>query len=408
MNVFVLGGYGKTGLPAIKLLAKSDLVNKIAIAGRNLERAEKVAIELGQKAIAVQVDGSDEQQLSSLLKGYDFLVNAATNEVVLPAIRTAIQNRAHYCDMAWAGILEQALQLNPEAEAAGITAIVATGISPCITNLMGVYLTHQLDEVEQLLIGRSELIDFAKGQDPTPDLWLEDPPNILSELQSFRPFIGWLLKRLQDDGTRTAIEPKEGKWVEVDPLKSGLEVPLAQGGKQITRPYFSSDDIWGMLPTDISKIKPVEMWFSPFSNQLDGILREQALAVLGGDISAETATSTFYNIIQDDPERWLTFEENLVRVSKVWVRALGNKDGRAARCDCWFTAPMWYVNGYYLTSVALVAAVLMVMRGEVSKRGVMTAEKTFEPLSFLDEVATLIPDLLPQREMIDESFEWLE
>jgi len=38
----------------------------------------------------------------------------------------------------------------------------------------------------------------------------------------------------------------------------------------------------------------------------------------------------------------------------------------------------------------------------------MTVETAFEPLPFLDEVASLIPDSLPDGKMIDESFEWLE
>ena len=54
MKVFALGGYGKVGLPAIKLLAQSDLVSKIAVAGRSLERAEKAATEVGEKGVAFQ------------------------------------------------------------------------------------------------------------------------------------------------------------------------------------------------------------------------------------------------------------------------------------------------------------------------------------------------------------------
>ena len=53
MKVFVLGGYGIVGLPAIKLLAQSDLITKIAVAGRSLERAEKAATEIGEKAISL-------------------------------------------------------------------------------------------------------------------------------------------------------------------------------------------------------------------------------------------------------------------------------------------------------------------------------------------------------------------
>jgi hypothetical protein len=408
MKVFVLGGYGKTGISAIQLLAESNLVSEIAVAGRNLERAEKFAAEVGEKAIAVRADGTNEQELTSLFAGYNMIVNAATNDAVLPSIRAAIHNRAHYCDMAWAGILEQAGQLGPEAEVAGIAAIIATGISPCISNLMGVHAAHQLDEVQQLQIGRADIFNFQSGRELSPRQWLEDPNESLTALQEFRSFIGWLLQRVQDDGVRRVLIYQNGGWVEVNPLKSGLEVPLAQGGRTTSRPYMSGDDFWGMLPGFPYKVKPVEMSFSPFPPQLGAVLQELALGVLEEKIDAEAAISTFYDTIQGDPHRWLTPPDDYVAPAKLWINALGRKDDQASRCSCWFTAPMWDVNGYFLTSVALVAAVLKVLRGEIKTRGVIMAEKAFEPLSFLDETAALMPDLLPKGEIIAESFEWLE
>jgi hypothetical protein len=85
MKVFALGGYGKVGFPAIKLFAKSDLVTEIAIVGRSLERAQKAATEIGEKAIVVHADGTDEEKLTSLLAGYDIIMNAAIDEAVLPS-----------------------------------------------------------------------------------------------------------------------------------------------------------------------------------------------------------------------------------------------------------------------------------------------------------------------------------
>ena len=117
MKVFTLGGYGTVGFPAIKLLAQSDMITEIAIAGRNLEQAEKAAKEIGKKAIAVQADGTDEQELVLRLEGYDVIMNAALNGTVLPTMRAAIRTRTHYCDANV--VVEQALQLASEAEAAG-------------------------------------------------------------------------------------------------------------------------------------------------------------------------------------------------------------------------------------------------------------------------------------------------
>ena len=128
MRVFALGGYGKVGFPAVELLAQSDLITGIAIAGRSLGSAEKAAAAIGQKAIAVQADGTDEQTLIPHLAGYDIIMNSATDESVLPAIRAAIRTGTHYCD-ANVFVIEQALQLASEAKAAGITSVLATPLS---------------------------------------------------------------------------------------------------------------------------------------------------------------------------------------------------------------------------------------------------------------------------------------
>lgn len=92
----------------------------------------------------------------------------------------------------------------------------------------------------------------------------------------------------------------------------------------------------------------------------------------------------------------------------MWVRAVGRKEGRAARCTCWLTAPTWNVGGWLLTSAALVVAAHKILHGEVQERGFMTAETAFEPLTFFDKVASLMPDPPPDGRLIGESFEWLE
>jgi len=406
MKVFALGGYGKVGFPAIKLLAQSDLVSEIAIVGRSLERAEKAATEIGKKAIAVHADGTDEQKLTLLLAGYDIIMNSATDETVLPTIRAAIRTGTHYCDAN--GVVEQALQLASEAEAVGITSIVANGIAPGISNLMGVHVARQLEEVEQLQLGFADIFNWQSGRELTPRQWLEEPRQSLIALHEFRPFIAMVLQGVQKNGIRTVCIYHDGRWGETDPVRNGLDVPLTQGGTITSYPYASSDPLWGSLPHDLSTVSPVEIFLSPFPPQLHDLLREHALRVLGGNIDSETATNSFYDTVESDPHRWLTLPDDFVPIPKMWVRSVGRKEGRAARYSCWFTASMWNVGGYFLTGVALAVAVGKILRGEIGERGVMTAETAFEPLPFLDEVAALMPDSLPDGKLIGESFEWLE
>ena len=189
MKVFALGGYGKVGFPAIKLIAQSDLVTEIAIVGRSLEHAEKAAREIGEKAIAVHADGTDEQELTLQLAGYDIIMNAAYNGTVLPTIRAAIRTGTHYCDANV--VIEQALQLASEAETIGITAIVANGIAPCISNLMGIHVARQLEEVEQLQVGIAWILDFQSGRELIPRQWLKGQRRTLPSCMSLGRSLPW-------------------------------------------------------------------------------------------------------------------------------------------------------------------------------------------------------------------------
>ena len=158
----------------------------------------------------------------------------------------------------------------------------------------------------------------------------------------------------------------------------------------------------------LSRVSPVELLLSPFPPRLHDLLREQALRVLDGQVDADSAVRAFYDTIAQDPHRWLTLPEDYVSTPKMWVRAVGRKDGRAARATCWFTPAMWNVGGYFLTSVALAAAVRKILRGEIRERGVIAAETAFQPLSFFEEVAALLPDPPLDGKLIGESFDWLE
>jgi len=401
-------GYGKVGLPANKLLAQTDLVTEIAIVGRNLEHAQKAATEIGEKAIAIQADGADEQKLTSLMEGYDLVVNAAGNEFVLPSIRAAIQNSAHYCDAAFGDVLEQALQLASQAEVVDITAIAANGVHPSITNLMGVHVARQLQEVEQLQLGDASMYEFQLGKDLTPRQWLEEPGQSLATLHEFTGTIAWMLQIVQENGIKTVLDYQDGQWVDLDPIRYGVDVPLFHGGTIIAYPYLSSDPLFRSLPSDLARVLPVEMLFSPLPPQLHDVLRKLSLRVLEGNIDPDAAIDSFIDTAKSDPHRFLTLPDNFVPIPKTWARAVGRKEGRAARFSCWLTAPMWDVGGYFLTSVALVVAVLKILRGEIRERGVMTAETAFEPQSFFDEVVAVLPEPPPDGKLLGESFEWLE
>jgi hypothetical protein len=273
---------------------------------------------------------------------------------------------------------------------------------------MGVHVARHLQEVEQLQLGDASMFDFQSGKDLTPRQWLEEPVQSLTALHDFTGGIEWMLQIVQESGTKTVLDYQHGKWVDLDPIRFGLDVPLSHGGTIIAYPYLSSDPLFGSLPRDLARVSPVEMLFSPLPPQLHDVLRELSLLVLEGNIDPDAAINSFLDTAGSDPHRYLTLPDDFVPIPKTWARAVGRKEGRAARFSCWLTTPMWEVGGYFLTSVALVVAVHKILRGDLRERGVMTAETAFEPQSFFDEVITVLPEPPPDGKLIGESFEWLE
>lgn len=408
MKVFILGGYGAVGIQSAKLLARSDLVTEIALAGRNIERAQQIATEIGKKARAVQVNGADSELLSSLVAGYDILINVASNQVALPALEAAIRTGIHYCDIGWGkDFITSMLELTDKARQSGINAIICNGAAPCLTNLMSVHAVNQLDETEQIQGGMS--IVFEGTRVLTPQQWLENPKESLTVLQQFRPFLNWMAEVAHQSKSRTALTYQDGYWVEMDPLTNGLQVPLPHGGMVTAYPYVSIDPLFGSWPDDLATTSPVEMYFTPFPPQLHDFYRELIKRVSAGEIDPKSSINTFFETVEADPDRWLSVTDDFVAYPLDMVTAVGRKEGRAARYSCWLLPSMWIEkNAQHITSAPLTVTVLRILRGEIHEKGVNTAEKLFEPLPYLNEVASLLPELSPDGKILGESFDWLE
>ena len=410
MKVFALGGYGAVGLTVAEMLAENDMVSEIALAGRSGEIAEQAATEISDKARAVQVDGTDEKQLASVVAGYDIIVNTANNQVALPALHAAVRAGAHYCDAGFGrDFIAQMTEFAAEARDADITAIICSSIAPGVTNLMGVHAADQLDETEQLQGGRSWIFEFGGTGGLAPQQWLENPKESLTVLHKFRPFIAWMIGLAQGTESRTVRAYQDGRWVDEDPIKSGLQAPLPGGGTVTAYPYGSYDPLWDSLPHDLSRAQPVQVWLSPFPPQLHDLFREQTFRSATGNLDPETAVSSFYETVEHDPSRWLTVADDFVAFPPDWVTAVGSKEGRAARYSCWLVPAMWIDrNSRLVVGAPLAVAALRILRGEVRERGVTTAETAFDPLPFFDEVASMMPDSPPDGRLIGESLDWLE
>ena len=76
MKVLVLGGCGAQGTFATRELAVSDEVSELIIGDYNVERARRVASEIGSEKLGVEkVDVRDRGALVDLMRKVDVVVN---------------------------------------------------------------------------------------------------------------------------------------------------------------------------------------------------------------------------------------------------------------------------------------------------------------------------------------------
>lgn len=207
------------------------------------------------------------------------------------------------------------------------------------------------------------------------------------------------------------LDHHEGQWAEVNPLLSGVVVPddsHKRDGRVLCYPYVSFESFWGSIPTDFGDVPPVEMWFSTLPPEPNAVLRDQALRLLEQRTDPETAIGTLFDGIDLDLQRWLTVPDDYTPIPTMWLRAVGYKQGRLAYHDCWLPASASKLGGGFLTSSALTAAALKILRGDVTERGIMTAEHAFDPQSFFKEIAQLLPEPPPHGQLVGESLHWLD
>lgn len=141
------------GRRAVSDLASKSAVEKIVIADYNVEAAEKLALELGDKCSAVKVDANDHNSLVEAVKGHDVALGTIGpfykyEKKVASACIEAGVNYVSICDDYDAAM--DFMTLDEDAKKAGVTAITGVGWTPGITNVFARLAADQLDEVDEI------------------------------------------------------------------------------------------------------------------------------------------------------------------------------------------------------------------------------------------------------------------
>ncbi len=154
MKVLIVG-CGEQGAAISKYLIEKADVNEVKLADIDLKRANSLAKSLKSSKISTDhVDAGNIQEMLKVAKGIDIIVNAVLPRFDLPIMEAAFKLKANYVDMASGPpyVTDEQLGQNEKWKKAGSTALINTGISPGVTNVLVAHAADQLDSVKEVLI----------------------------------------------------------------------------------------------------------------------------------------------------------------------------------------------------------------------------------------------------------------
>ena len=144
MKIIVLGAGLVGGPMAIDLAKESTFeVTCADISKKNLDKLSSFPITTIQKYL------SDPENVRSLVKDCDYVINAVPGFMGFQTVKTIIESGKDLVDIAF--FPEDAFLLDDLAKKHNVTAIVDCGVAPGMSNILTGYAHHLLDETETAL-----------------------------------------------------------------------------------------------------------------------------------------------------------------------------------------------------------------------------------------------------------------
>lgn len=151
MRIVVLGGAGIIGRQIARDLSRA--AEKLVIADVDREGAAQLAEELGEVAIARQVDVTNANELEMLLAGADACVNSVNYYFNLTVMQACLATGVSYLDLG--GLFHttrKQLELDNEFRRRGVTAVLGIGSCPGVANVQAGWLGAMLDSIDAVRI----------------------------------------------------------------------------------------------------------------------------------------------------------------------------------------------------------------------------------------------------------------
>jgi saccharopine dehydrogenase (NAD+, L-lysine-forming) len=344
----VLGAGGTIAPAIVRDLAESEEVTAMRLLDIDLRRAEAVAMEHGGgKAQARQADATAD--LAEHLAGMEVLVNSAAYRINLAAMRASLDAGCHYMDLGGLyHVTEEQLKLSREFEQRGRLALLGIGSAPGKTNLLAARAVTELP-------GRPVSISIlAAGRDLDPRGGMSFP---------------YAVRTLLDEITMPPMAWINGRPQEMKPLQDG---PTADFGD----PIGEADTIFTLhsevLTFGASFGAPnVTFALSLSPTVLEGLKElegasEERIAEAARSASPPSAKTVSIHIVEVAGPDTMIRARSVTPPNEAW--GLG--------------------GGIVSTASPAAAAVRLLARGSITRRGALPPESCIDPDEMFAELET--------------------
>jgi saccharopine dehydrogenase-like NADP-dependent oxidoreductase len=151
-RVLILGGSGRVGSSVAADLVKHTQA-KITLAGRNAAEGKRICDRLGSNLQFRAFELADQESLKSAIANTDLVIHCAGPFHYRDGsvLKTCIEAGVNYVDVSdHPSYTRKVMEYRAAAAAAGVTAVINTGIFPGISNSMVRQDVEQLDEPEKI------------------------------------------------------------------------------------------------------------------------------------------------------------------------------------------------------------------------------------------------------------------
>ena len=373
MEVIILGGYGAMAQSTVPDLLESPGVERVGIAGRNLEKAKAFARKFkDDRAVPMLVDARDSTALVKELKGWGCVINSAWYDLNVPITEAAIKAGIHYVDLG--GLYHQTLRqlkLDKAAKDAGVHCILGTGSTPGTMNVMGMFGASKLDRVHKVMLRSSGAV-VSGGE---PDKFV--PP--------------YAIRTIFDEFTMDAPILRDGK-IKFVPALTGLERSEFQPPVGVVEGYYTIHSELVTMPKTVGKgVQEMDFIVAfppPFTQTIAtlarlGLASRQETKVEGQKVRPYDVTST---VVDDLPKP----KEPELDVDIQRCVVIGEKHGNPVtlRYEA-VTWPhkRWNVGGGTVdTGVPPSIAAQWTLKGKIKVKGTIPPEIAFEPLPYFKDL----------------------